>query len=330
MAYSGTVSLTNFNVLRVCETAYRRCRLPAQAITSEMLEYARQSLHLLLSRLPNPRDLTWCIERVVLPMYVGQPAVEMPLGTVSVRNANYRTISPVAIAVETPAASTYTLQFTTAVTLNTIGAIYDGTTTALTLERSDDGVSWSAVAGVTLAAGSNGETVWADIVPAATAQYFRLSGTAPTFNVASVIPGNNLSEVPFGMLNQDTYTALPNKMQQGRPAIAWFQRDIPQPLLNVWPAPNDTAATQAQVVVWYQRHIMDVGTLRDDLEVPQRWLDAVIWLLARDVALETPAVDIGVLPLLEARATAAQMEAYDGDSDGAPTYITPQIGGYTR
>ena len=36
MAYSGTVSETTFNALKVVDHAFRRCRLPAQAITGEM------------------------------------------------------------------------------------------------------------------------------------------------------------------------------------------------------------------------------------------------------------------------------------------------------
>ena len=40
MAYSGNIGVKTFNSLKVIDHAFRRCRLPAQAITSEMQEYA--------------------------------------------------------------------------------------------------------------------------------------------------------------------------------------------------------------------------------------------------------------------------------------------------
>jgi hypothetical protein len=36
MAYSGNIGVKTFNALKVVDHAFRRCRLPAQAITSEM------------------------------------------------------------------------------------------------------------------------------------------------------------------------------------------------------------------------------------------------------------------------------------------------------
>lgn len=327
MAYSDTVSLTRFNVLNVIETAYRRCRLPAQAITGEMQAIAKAALYLLLSRIPNPRNLTWCIERTILPMTQGQPVVQLPLGTVNVQNVNYRSMGVVTPTVETNDATTYTLTFGSDVTIATVGAFYDDTTGTVNVQTSPDGVSWTTVA--TMVGGAADEIEWVDIVPAVVTPYLRLqNGTA--LNVSAVVCGNNPSEIPMGQLNKDTYVAQNNKIFEGRPTTYYTQRDIPRPVLNLWPAPNSTAETQAQLVVWRQRHIMDVGTYRDDLEVPQRWLDAVCWLLAAAVAYETPAVDAALIPVLETKAEAAKMEAYDGDSDGAPTMIQPMISGYTR
>lgn len=95
MAFSGNVSLATFNALKVVDTAFRRCRLPAQQITAEMVSYALESLYLQLSELANIKTPSWCIEKIILPMYENQPIVELPLGTVSVLNANYRSLQEV-------------------------------------------------------------------------------------------------------------------------------------------------------------------------------------------------------------------------------------------
>lgn len=327
MAYSGTISLTSFNANRVVDTAYRRCRLPAQSITSEMQQYALDALYLLLSDLANPRTLSWCIEQIILPMYQGQPAVTLPLGTVDVLNANYRTLQALSPTSESQVGNTYEIAYDGDQTVGTIGVKFDGAGVALAVQTSPDGLSWTSTAFTVTAAG-DGEWSWIDIVPSISTAHLRLfSADAWTADVVSV--GNTPTEIPLGMLNKDIYTAQTNKVFQGRPTTGWFQRDLAQPVINLWPAP-DAAAELAQLVVWRQRHIMDIANLRQDLEVPQRWLDAVIWMLAYKVALETPSVDMNVIPLLKAQADESKMRAYDGDGDGSPTYIMPMISGYTR
>ena len=133
----------------------------------------------------------------------------------------------------------------------------------------------------------------------------------------------------MGVLNRDTYVAQSNKVFQGRPLTYWFQRDIARPVMNLWPAPN-AAAEQQQLIVWRQRHIMDTENLQQDVEVPQRWLEAIINGLAARVAAETPAVDMNLIPVLEQRAAISLQRAWDGDGDGSPTFINPGIGCYTR
>jgi hypothetical protein len=136
-------------------------------------------------------------------------------------------------------------------------------------------------------------------------------------------------EIPMGQLNRDTYVAQSNKVFTGRPLTYWFQRDLPQPVMNLWPSPN-LAAEHQQLIVWRHRHIMDTENLRQDVEVPQRWLEAIIAGLASRVASETPNVDANLMPLLEQRWLAARQTAWDGDGDGSPTFINPGIGCYTK
>lgn len=75
---------------------------------------------------------------------------------------------------------------------------------------------------------------------------------------------------------------------------------------------------------------MDVGTLQQSLDIPQRWFEAIVSGLADKVAAETPAVDIQLLPTLGQKATLALQKAWEGDSDGSSTKINPGIGCYTR
>lgn len=326
MAFSGNVSLATFNALKVVDTAFRRCRLPAQQITAEMVSYALESLYLQLSELANIKTPSWCIEKIILPMYENQPIVELPLGTVSVLNANYRSLQEVTGAT-VEAAQAYTVTFDSETVVSTVGVKWDGTSTTLTLQVSSDGATWTTV-GTQSTSATAGQITWTDISGALAYSYFRITTTA-TFNYEWVLLGNTPQEIPFGVLNRDTYSNQNNKIFPGRPNSFWFQRDIPQPVMNLWPAPN-LAAEEAQLVVWRHRHIMDTDNLQQDVEVPQRWLESVVCGLASRVAQETPAVDIALLPLLASNYQIALQRSFDGDNDSSPIFINPGIGAYTR
>ena len=75
---------------------------------------------------------------------------------------------------------------------------------------------------------------------------------------------------------------------------------------------------------------MDTQNLQQDVEVPQRWLEAIINGLAARMAAETPAVDANLIVPLEQKATISYQRAWDGDNDGSPIHINPGIGCYTK
>lgn len=327
MTTSGTVSATTFNTQRVIDHAFRRCRLRAQQISAEMQAYARDDLYLVLSRLASTRAPSWCIEKQLYPLYAGQPTVTLDAGTVEVLNANYRTVQPLA-GTATTGATSLTTQFSTATAVTTVGLRWSAAPPALlTFEVSSDGVAWTTV-GTHVPTAASGEWSWADIAPTSAAVFFRISaGSAIT--VSDSLLANTPQEIPMGVLNRDTFVAQTNKTFQGRPLTYWFERRTPQPVMNLWPAPNE-ASEYAQLVVWRHRHIMDVGPLAGEIEVPQRWMDAIVDALAAKLAAETPEVDAQLIPVLEARAAQSLREAWDGDNDGSPTYIQPRIAAYTR
>lgn len=326
MAYSNSISNNTFNALKVVDHAFRRCRLQAQAITAEMQDYALDSLYLLLSELANIKTPSWCIDYVILPMYENQQVVTLPLGTVEVLNLNYRTLQPVTGATTT-SSTEYRVNFTTATTVGTVGIKWNGNSTNLTFQVSSDGITWTTVGTSTVTAVS-GEITWTDISGAIAYQYFRITA-ASTINYAVITLGNTPNEIPLGELNRDAYVNQNNKVFPSRPNSYWFQRDIPRPVINLWPAPFQ-AAEQAQLIVWRQRQIMDTQNLQQEVEVPQRWIEAIVNSLAAKMAAETPAVDAQLIPVLDQKAALSMQRAWDGDNDGSPIYINPGIGCYTK
>jgi hypothetical protein len=326
MAYSGNISGTTFNALKVVDHAFRRCRLPAQAITSEMHDYALDSLYLMLSEMANIKTPSWCIEKLILPMYENQPLVTLPIGTVEILNLNYRVLQLLSGAYVTTSTS-YTVNFTTQTVVNTIGIKWSAAAVPVTFQVSTNGSTWVTV-GTSSAVASAGEITWTDISGALAYSYFRITSTSP-LNFSVITLGNLPQEIPLGQLNRDSYVNQSNKVFPGRPSNFYFQRDLPEPIIDLWPAPF-SGAEQAQLILWRHRQIMDTENLQQEVEVPQRWLQAIIDGLASKVAYETPQVDANLMPMLDQRANMSMQRAWDGDNDGSPIQINPGISAYTR
>lgn len=326
MAYSGNIGGTTTNALKVVDHAFRRCRLPAQAITAEMQTYALESLRFMLNELANIKTPSWCIQKQILPMYQNQPLVTLPPGTVEVLNLNYRTLQLLSGASVTTSTS-YTVNFTTQTTVDTVGIAWAGAAVPVTFEVSADGLVWVAV-GSSDATASAGEITWTDISGALPFTYFRITATSPLLFVAITL-GNLPQEIPLGQLNRDSYVNQSNKVFPGRPSNYYFQRDLPEPVVYLWPAPF-VAAEQAQLVLWRHRQIMDTENLQQQVEMPDRWQEAIINGLAARVGAETPQVDAALLPMLEQKAAMSLQRAWDGDNDGSPIQINPGIGAYTK
>ena len=331
MATSGTVSTTQFTTRQVIDHAFRRCRLGAQQITSEMIDVANDQLYLILSNLANRGVQLWCIEKLIMPLYEGNGAVTLPLGTVDVLNTNLRTLTEVT-GTETTSSTTVTMVVSGGTTLTTVGILWSAAAVPFVIEQSVTGSTWTSVPteeSTTAPTQTAGQWLWVDFNATTTNNYFRVRATSGTLSATDVYFGNTPTEIPIARLNRDDYTALPNKFFLGRPLQFWFDRQLNQPIMHLWPVPNAAAETQ-QIVLWRHRYIQDVGTMVQELDVPQRWFDAIVAMLASKLAEETPEVDMQLMPILEAKADKALAEAENEERDNSPIYWAPLISSYTR
>lgn len=330
MAVSGTVSTTVFNTRKVIDHAYRRCRIPPEGISSEQISFALDTLYLILSMLANRGLQLWCIESYLMPLYQAQGLITMPNGVVDILNTNLRTISAVNQNTNNAVTSTtYTTAFPTETQVTTVGIEWSAASTGYALETSSNGITWLTVATEDNPNATAKQVTWVDIQGSIATFFFRVRATSGTLNQTQVILANTPNEIPMARLNRDDYVNLPNKSFQGRPLQFWVDRLLNAPVLNLWPVPSPQFVT-AQVVVWVKRYIMDVGTMTQEIEIPQRWYDAVVYVLASRLAEETPTVDPQMIAILDQKAQRSLMEAENEERDDSPIYLTPNIGVYTR
>lgn len=328
MAFSNTVSQTNFNTRRVIDNAIRRCKLTAQQITAEHIDIANDQLYLFLSDLANQGAPLWCIEKQIYPLYDGVGDITMTDGTVDILNSNFRWLQEVT-GTNVDTSTTRTVTFATDTFVANVGIYWTAAAVPIALERSDDNVTWTTIQTETPTA-SAGEWTWFDLDSSVAARYFRVSATSGTLSFSQIYLANTPTEIPLARMNRDDYTNLPNKaFQSNRPLQFWFDRQVNNPIMHMWPVPNE-AATVCQIVVWRQRYIMDVGTMTQDVEVPQRWLEAIVSGLAAKMALELVEVDVNLIPILDQKAAISLNIAQMEERDNSPMMIAPNISPYTR
>jgi len=357
MAYSGTVSTTVISVQKLVDHGARRCGKLAEELTSEQVLSAKESLYFLLSNLINIGIQYWAIEKKVIGVNVDKYIYQLPLGGNDVLNALYRTMNRPSGAYSSSAGGvvanvgdgniTTFCQQTSAngnisIFFGTNNPVYAGSigllpyvsgggsaTWNLILEYSVDGVTWSTLNDLGAVLVTDNQWIWTDIDPGQSVEYYRVraySGT--TLALREFYVGNNSREVTMARLNRDDYTNLPNKnFTANQPYQFWFNRTIPQSEIYLWPVPNDPFV---QLVVWYSRQIMDVGDLHGELEIPQRWYEAVVMMLAHRMSLELPQVGMDRVQYLEAQAEKYLNLAEAEERDRSPIYIAASIGCYTR
>lgn len=328
MAYSGTVSQTTFDTRRVIEHAARRCKLPAQSLSAEHVDIANDALYLLLSDLANQGAPLWCVQKSIYPLYEGTGYITTFSGTVDILNANLRWLSEVT-GTETATPTTKITHFSTQTPVTTVGIRWAAASVPVEFSRSDDGVLWTVIQSEVPTEG-NGEWSWFDLGSVVAANYFRVRATSGTLGYSQIYLGNNPTEIPLARLSRDDYTNLPNKaFTSNRPLQYWLDRQSLSPVMNLWPVPN-AAATVMQIVVWAHRHIMDVGTMTQSIEVPQRWYETIVAMLASKLAMEFVEVDPQLVSVLDAKAQQTLYMAQQEERDNSPINIAPAIGAYTR
>ena len=332
MAASGTISTTTFDTGRVIDHALRRCRLPAQSITPEMQEVAKYNLYLLLSALPNLGDQLWSRDSLVLSLTQGVANITLPTGTVDLENVLFRQVIQYTGSTSARLGGQL-VSFGSGSTpvITTVGVIFSvGGTYSLILEVSADAVAFTNANTAPSAVYTAGVLYWFDLNIIQAAGYISIrDAAAQTLSFTSINTAGAPSSTALYRMSQDDYTNMSSTQIFGRPSQFWLDRQRDAPVMRLDRAP-DAANALNQIVAYRKRHIMDVGSLGQSLDIPQRWYDAIVWGLAWHIGMETPEVDKDVIPQLKQMADEALLLVQSAERDKGPIKFVPNISGYTR
>lgn len=323
---SGVIGQQLLQTRQIIESAITRCRVRSSLISDEMLYKASKELFMLLtSDFANRGPQLFAVDIQVLPFTAGLAGVNMPAGTIDVLNVNLRQ----QFTLQSSAATGYSPQVPTIV--NTVGITWAGPAVPIIIQQNGQTLlraQPNASAGQTTMFDMDGATastsyqVIADPVPP------NPFTTGPLL-VSNVSFYQTAFQVPLAPYSRDDFANLNNTFFPGRPFQYWLDRQEPWPIMRLWPTPTINEQQNACLVIWRHRQIMDQGDLNLRLNVPNRWLSAVVDGLAAKLAYVIQEVDPQIIPLLEAKAEKSLNLARSEEREHAPMRIQPNIYRYT-
>ena len=198
------------------------------------------------------------------------------------------------------------------------------TTGTVTLETSPDGITWTSVQ-VLASVDRTTDWYWQDIDPPVTDTFWRVTSSVPvTFD--EFFLASQVRDWPMTQFNRDEYTNQPNKQFSGPISTNYYYDKTIAPTITLWPVSN---SGYNHLSIWRHRFVQDVGTLTQEIEVPQMWMEAIVWMLASRLVYELPNVDPARRKEIIEASQAFLMEAELGETDNAPVFFVPGIGVYT-
>jgi hypothetical protein len=356
MAYSNTTGETKINVDQLISYAFREAGKTAEEMTPEYVQAAKQALFYNLMDLSNMGVNLWLLENQLYGAVTAQQQLVLPKTVIDVREANWVYIinsqaseylpvdnpfAPVAfnenldlVATSTLAKNFLGLQYQQAQPVFYVGwngyALPNQTTTYnLAYEVSDDGVVWTTVKTFPETVLADREWVYFNISITPNHLYYRLRNVdaTQTFSVRQIVFSTSQQVIPLSRLNRDDYWNLPNKQFPSvRSLQYWFDRQI-EPSMYLWPVPNNDFQ-MFQLVV--EKQMQDVGSLTNEIYVPDRWIACVQAQLSHKLSLQLPGVDLPRIQYLEGQANKLFMHASEEDRDKSPIYLQPNFSYYTR
>ena len=103
-------------------------------------------------------------------------------------------------------------------------------------------------------------------------------------DVTDAVIRRGTTDYAITRITRNDYLNLPNKTQTGRPNQIYVERSNP-PVVYLWPAPENSTD---QLITYRVRHLEDADTLVDDVDVPARFIPAMVsglaYYLARKLA----------------------------------------------
>jgi hypothetical protein len=162
-------------------------------------------------------------------------------------------------------------------------------TYTLAVEYSFDNINWITAYSAPSQQYYVTQTNWLVIEQAVNARAWRIRETGGATLAIQQIYFDQPTNVGVGdrlltALSRSEYMALPGKMNPGVPSGYYFDEEI-KPTIVLWPVPSSNSQATSILYTGY-RYAQDVTQMFQNIEVPQRFYDALIAGLSSRLALK--------------------------------------------
>ena len=138
--------------------------------------------------------------------------------------------------------------------------------------------------------------------------------------------GTDYTDIPLYEMSRQEYFDMPVKTSSPSIPVNWYYD--PQSTtgtLYLWPAPSSQSITDGySLQLTYLRRIEDMTSTSDELDMPQEWIDGVVWLLADSLETEYPVNDPRLAQKIERYSREAKGLLKAWDTETASIYMQPE------
>ena len=147
--------------------------------------------------------------------------------------------------------------------------------------------------------------------------------TSSTIDVTEAVLRRDNIDLQLERITMEEYLKIPRKSQTGRPNRYAIRRERGNPVLFLWPVPENTTDILKLEQV---KHTEDVTkSAGQNADISRRFLPCLTTGLAYYMAMKRPGVDVGRIGLLKAEYEERLMHAMDEDRERASAYFLPRI-----
>jgi hypothetical protein len=141
-------------------------------------------------------------------------------------------------------------------------------------------------------------------------------------DVMNMVIRRDNTDVAMERLSLFEYNEIPTKAQTGKPNQYTIDRTRDYPVIYIWPSPINSTD---ELRMWVSQKIEDVNAMPQNIDMPTRYLPAVIYGLAFNLAMKRPGTEEVVKDRLERLYNQYLLEAFEEDRERANFIITPII-----
>jgi hypothetical protein len=157
-------------------------------------------------------------------------------------------------------------------------------------------------------------------VSASTATY---SLSSSTIDALEVVLNRDSTDIQLDRITPEEYLLIPNKTQTGRPTQYSIRRGRDNPVMSVWPLPeNSTDVLKMEIV----SELQDVNkSAIQNADLPKRFLPCLTCGLAYYMAMKRPLVSENRIMMLKSNYEELLARAMEEDRERASMYLRPKL-----